>query len=155
MHDREQAIEILIEHLKKGQPEYASCQAAGIDVSTLWHWKKDIPGLVERIAEAKRSRVTLLEDALYRVALKGSVTAILTLLRKESKEWKELLDGQIVPRNPEGQAAAIGAAAGAAAVIAMLAPEKRERLRLAMKREGMIIELPPPGTNGNGKNGAH
>lgn len=139
MHDREQAIEILIEHLKKGQPEYASCQAAGIDVSTLWHWKKDIPGLVERIAEAKRSRVPILEDALYRVALKGSVTAILTLLKKESKEWRELLDGSIIPNSaPPSQAAAIGAAAGAAAVIAMLAPEKRERLRLLMRREGLL-----------------
>ena len=148
MHDKESAIEVLLKALKEGKPEYVACQAAGIAHSTWWEWKQDDPGLNARVDSARRSRVILLEDALYKTALKGSVTACLVLLRKESKQWRELLDGQIVPG---GEMAALGhaAAAGAAAVIAMLTPEKRLKIKQAMYREG-LLELPPPSINGNG-----
>ena len=148
MVEKETAIEKVLEALKLGHPEYVACQAGGVAYSTWWTWKRDVPGLSARVDDARGSRVILYEDALHRVALKGSVTACLVLLRKESKMWRELLDGQIVPG---GEMAALGnaAAAGAAAVIAMLTPERRLRIKQAMYRDGML-ELPPPGTNGNG-----
>lgn len=152
---RSEKVEQILEALREGLPEYQAAKNAGITWATFWNWKEADPGLYARVEDAKRARVGLLEDALYKAAMKGSVTACLTLLRKESKQWREMLDGQIVPSNDPGtQRAAIAgaAAAGVATVLAMLAPEKRERLRVLMRQQGMIV-LPPPSTNGHHHNG--
>ena len=153
MVEREPAIESILAALKEGQPEYTAAKAGGIGFTCWWEWKQQIPGLKERVDAAKRSRVILYEDALHKAAIKGSVNACLVLLRKESKEWRELIDGQIVPA---GHIAALGeaAAAGAVAVLRMLSPEKKLKLKIAMQREGML-ELPPPMGSGNGNGTGH
>lgn len=152
MLDRDPAIEKTLEGLRAGMPEYAACQAANISFPTWWRWRNEMPGLQERVTEAKHGRVILYEDALHKAALKGSVTACMIMLRKHSKEWRELIDGQIAPVNPDVAAMGMLAAAGAASIINMLSEEKRKRVKLAMMREG-ILEIPPPYTNGNGSNG--
>lgn len=152
MVNREEAIEKILEALREGKPEYVAAQEGGIVFKTWWQWRQEMPGLTERAAQAKRGRVILYEDALHKAALKGSVTACMVLLRKESKEWRELIDGSIAPMNPGVQALGEAAAAGAAAIINMLSAEKKLRIKAAMSREG-LLELPPPGINGNGSNG--
>ena len=150
--NRDEAIEKILTSLREGHPEYAACQAGGVKFSRWWDWKQEMPGLKERVDQAKASRVILYEDALHKSALKGSVTACVLLLRKHSSEWRELIDGQIAPRNPNDAAMGMLAAAGAAAIINMLSEEKRKRVKIAMAREG-ILEIPPPYMNGNGTNG--
>lgn len=162
--DREIKIEQILEGLKEGLPEYQAAKNAGITWNTFWNWKEADPGLRLRVEDAKRARIGILEDALYKAAMKGNVTACLTLLRKHSREWKEELDGSILPSRSSGQevvAIASAAAAGAASVLKMLTDEKRDKLKAAMRREGMIIDVNPAppeigrnganGTNGNGK----
>lgn len=144
-------IELVLDGLRKGLPEYSAVEHSGISFTTWWRRKNDTPGLAARVQEAKRGRIILYEDALHKAALKGSVTACLVLLRKESREWKELLDGSIAP---SGEAIALGnaAAAGAAAIINMLSQEKRERIKAAMMREDILV-IPPPSMNGHSTNG--
>lgn len=159
MHDKSVVIPVILKGLSEGLPEYQAAKNAGVEWSTFWIWKDQDPALSLRVEEAKRSRVGIIEDALYKSAMKGNVTACLTLLRKESRQWRELLDGSIVPNNPQDASRLTNAAAaGAAAVLGMLAGDKREKLRAAMRREGMIIDvnqaLPDPHhKNGNGTNG--
>ncbi len=150
--EKDNIIEKVLEGLRNGLPEYKAAVDGGASYPTWWRWRQEIPGLNERTTEAKRGRIVLLEDALYKAALKGSVTAALTLLRKESKEWRELIDGQIVPAAGNQAALAGAAAAGASAVLMMLSGEKRLRLKKAMYADGMLA-LPQPGTNGTNGNG--
>ena len=153
MVEKDPAIELVLQGLREGLPEYAAAQKGGVSFPTWWNWKCEVPGLKQKVDAAKRSRVILYEDALHKAAIKGSVNACLVLLRKESKEWRELIDGQIVPA---GHIAALGeaAAAGAVAVLRMLSPEKKLKLKIAMQREGML-ELPPPTVSGSGNGTGH
>lgn len=151
VENREEAIEKILVALREGQPEYNAARAGGIEYSRWWDWKQDTPGLQQRVNAARKSRIVLYEDALHKAAIKGSVTACLVLLRKESREWRELLDGTIEP-NPGMMAMGQAAAAGAAAIINMLSEEKRLRIKAAMARENLLV-LPPPSMNGNGSNG--
>ena len=150
--DKEKSIAEILDALREGLPEYAAAARGGIVFKTWWEWKTETPGLPERCMQAKKGRIILYEDALHKAALKGNVTACLTLLRKESKEWRELLDGRLAPMDPNAAAMGMLAAAGAASIINMLSEEKRRRVKLAMAREG-ILEIPPPNMNGHSQNG--
>lgn len=147
--EQNEIIERTLENLRKGMPEYAAAETAGASYPTWFRWREALPGLDARIAEAKRGRIVMYEDALHKAALKGSVTACLTLLRKHSKEWRELIDGSVAPANP---AMEMLAGVGVAAMVAMLPEEKRVKLKQAMYREGLLA-LPPGSMNGNGSNG--
>lgn len=160
MHDKDAAIPKILDGLREGLPEYQACQNAGVGFNTFFTWKREVPGLAQQVDAAKASRITLYEDALHKAALKGNITAIMLSMRKYSKEWRELIDGNFEANPPQGNPAqnnAIAAGiAGATAVIALMKPEVKERLRIAMKNSGMLIQLPKNGngTNGNGS-GAH
>ena len=159
IHDRPKCIPIIIQGLREGLTEVQACSNAGVPWHTFYDWKREMPGLDERVEAAKKSRIVVLEDALYKAAMKGSVTAIMILMRKESKKWRELLDGEIVPEGGAGRAAALGAVAGASAVLSMLAPEKRKELKLAMAKKGMlridgpVIDVSTTNGHANGTNG--
>lgn len=131
---REKVIEKVLLNLRRGLPEYGAAEAAGISFVTWWRWRQEIPGLTERGIEAKRSRIPLLEDALYKAALKGKVSAILALLEKEDKGWRDRAK-DLTPQNPT-----FVFSGGAAALVGMLSPEKREKLLGAMITSGLLPE---------------
>lgn len=139
-HDKDSTIPKFLESLRSGQPEYNAAQAAGISLDTVWHWKREVPGFSEQIAEAKLTSVSMVEDALYKTALKGSVQAQLAWLEKHDKGWRDRLKDS-VPQNT------IVLAMGPAALLERLNPEKRARL-LAHVRQ--LKSIASEGTNGNG-----
>lgn len=155
-----EVIDAILRDVSEGLPEYQAAKNAGISWATFWNWKEYDPTIYARVEEAKRGRVSLVEDALYKAALKGNVTACLTILRKESKQWREMLDGSLAPA-PDPSRIASAAAAGAVSVLQMLSSDKREKLKAIMRKDGMIIDVNPAhpnqighnGKNGNGTNG--
>lgn len=98
MYKKSRVLHNIREGLKKGGGLVTSCNAAGIDHSTLWGWRKKwkrIDRYFDRILE---TRVSLVEDALYRDALKGNTTAqIFFLKNRSSKRWGDtpLIDQSI------------------------------------------------------------
>lgn len=75
------------ENLKNGGGLHTSCKAAGIAVTTLWGWRKKwrkVDNYINRILE---SRVQLVEDALYKAAITGNITAQIFFLKNRGKGW--------------------------------------------------------------------
>lgn len=132
MVERAEAIETVLAELRTGAPEYNAAQKAGITFATLWNWKQEIPGLKERIEEAKRSRIILWEDALHKQALKGSVTAILALLEKNDQGWRNRAK-DIAPKHNT-----LILNGGVGQMISMLSPEKKQKLLGAMHVAGLL-----------------
>jgi hypothetical protein len=147
---RDAAIETVLEGLRKGLPEYNAAEAAGISYPTWWRWRQEMPGLTERAYEAKRARIPLLEDALWKAALKGKVSAIMAWLEKEDAGWRN----RAKDLTPQQNVMVFNG--NAAAMIALLDPLKREKLRIAMVAAGLLPgSVKQIGTNGhvNGTNG--
>lgn len=160
MLDRTECIERILENLRRGLPEYAAAEQGGASYPTYFNWKKSDPGFAERIKAAKLARIPLIEDALYKIALKGSVTACLAILEKEDKDWrdraKDLAPQQTV-FNFNGKSAVM---------IGMLTPEKRQKLVSGLVTAGLlpqgVIDIAAAQdpqdkskTNGNGSHGAN
>lgn len=155
MVDRSEAIETVLESLRKGTTEYAAAENAGVSFVTWWRWRQEMPGLTERAADAKRARIPLIEDALYKAALKGSVTACLTILEKEDPEWRQ----RAKDLRPQQNVLILNGAAGN--IVAMMNPEAKQKFLGALHIAGLIpeqvIDVTPSQnghSNGNG-NGAH
>lgn len=90
MYIKKEKLKIVLKALKKGNPIYRACQMAGMDVITLWRWRKAIPKLDERIKQFYDSRIALVEDALYKAALEGNITAQIFFLKNRSPDrWRD------------------------------------------------------------------
>lgn len=156
MNDREAVIEKILESLAGGAPEYAAAKLAGIEFMTLWRWKKEIPGLAERIYEAKLVRVSLLEERLYKGAMsdKLCVSAILALLEKYDKGWRD----RAKDLGPQQNVLVLNGDAGQ--IIGQMDPKKRQKFLGALHVAGLLpdhvvdVKQSENGhSNGNGANG--
>lgn len=132
--ERAPVIERVLDALRSGLTEYKSAEAGGISYPTWFRWREQIPGLKERIHEAKLARIPLLEDALYKLALKGSYSAIMAILEKEDADWRNrAID--LKPTNPtfifEG---------GASALLAKMKPETRKKFLGSLQANGLLPE---------------
>lgn len=157
MNDREAVIEKIIESLSAGAPEYTAAKLAGIEFMTLWRWKKEIPGLAERIHEAKLVRVPLLEERLYKGAMseKLHVTAILALLEKYDKGWRDRAKDIAPSQNVLVLNGEVGH------MIGKMDSSKKQKFIGALHMAGLlpdhVIDVIPSEnghSNGNGSNGA-
>ena len=153
MIDREPAIEKVLVALKEGQPEYSACGTAGISYSAWYDWKKDTPGLQERVNSARASRIPICEDAIYKAAMKGDWRAAVVYLEKHDKGWRERLKDSAGPT--------VVLDGSAAVMLGMMSPEQRQKLIGALHVSGLlpsnIIEMKPSEnghSNGNGSNGS-
>lgn len=134
MHERDPMIEKVLEGLRKGLPEYAAAEAAGCSYPTWFRWQDEDPTLKLRKVEAKRYRIPLIEDALYKAALKGSVQACLAILEKEDIDWRNRAK-ELAP-----QQQTFVFTGGAAALLSLLPGEKRQKLLTAMVSQGLLPE---------------
>jgi len=156
--DREKAIDIILDALRNGQPEYQACQAGGIKFATWWVWKQEMPGLKLRIDQAKQSRIEFMDDAIYKAGLKGDWRAAVVYLERYDSNWRDRLKDSV------GGSSGIGSAIQN--MISAMDPEKKQKFLSALHLSGLlgdkqIIDLNPdnpPSTNGhsngNGSNGA-
>lgn len=141
LEQRLEIIEKVLDGIREGLPEYQAAKNAGISFPTWFRWRKETPGLELRQSQAKQYRIPLIVDALYKAALKGSVMACLAILEKEDPDWHRNA------RDLSG-AAAMEKLAGttAAALIASMSPEKRQKVLTIISSMKQIGAPPSDGT---------
>ncbi|GEM_PF-3180832 len=132
MYDKDAVIPKILEALLAGAAEVSAAQSAGIDYSTLYRWKREVPGFADRVRRTKQSRIVLVEDALYKAALKGDWRAALAYLEKHDQFWRDRAK-ELAPRQ---NTLVVGGSA--ASFIEMLSPIQREKLCLALRSAGLL-----------------
>lgn len=58
-----------LESIRNGSSRKKSCQACGIGTTTFWKWKQDDPNFKADLESALESRISVVEDSLYRLAV--------------------------------------------------------------------------------------
>ena len=154
MVEEDKAIEQILTALTEGQPEYQACQAGGIKYPTWWEWKQRFAGLQERVDLARRARMPLLEDSIYKAAMKGDWRAAVVYLEKHDKGWRDRL------KDSAGGTVVVDGTA--AMILSMMPQDKRQKFLGALGVAGLlpqpVIEAGPSmngHSNGNGNGSAH
>lgn len=81
----------IFKSLVNGATLLEACEAVGIDRSTLWRWQKKYPTVQEAINYITATRIEIVEDALYKKAVMGHVTAmIFWLCNRAPHRWRNL-----------------------------------------------------------------
>jgi len=87
-HHRKPSI---ISNLKNGNTVAGSCDAVGISRETFYTWYSKDADFAKKVDEAKESRVQHVEDALYKNAVNGMLTAeIFYLCNRDPQRWKNV-----------------------------------------------------------------
>lgn len=80
----------LIESLLEGASITKACEVVGLDRGTFYRWRHKSPIFNTAVINAKASRIEKVEDALYKSALAGNVTAqIFFLTNRASSDWAD------------------------------------------------------------------
>lgn len=67
-----------------------------IVVSTLWEWRKKSPKISNALKIGKDEADIQVENALYKAALEGNITAMIFWLKnRRSKEWRDKIQQEI------------------------------------------------------------
>lgn len=83
-------LKAIFKSIKSGNSISAACKAAQLDVSTLWDWRQINPRLDAKILKMIDGRVQMVEDALFKTALEGNVTAQLAFLfNRADYRWRD------------------------------------------------------------------
>ena len=96
-------LKAIFKSLKGGTSISQACKAASVDVSTLWEWRRANERLDEKIHRIIESRIQMVEDALFKSAVDGNVTAQLAFLfNRDPKRWADkraLVNNTIINQN--------------------------------------------------------
>jgi ribosomal protein L16 Arg81 hydroxylase len=80
----------ILRSLKEGATLFTACANAQVDPATFWRWRKKSLILDRAVTNIIESRIQLVEDALYKNAIEGNVTAqIFYLTNRNSDRWKD------------------------------------------------------------------
>ena len=83
-------VKAVLKSLQKGSSINEACRGAGIDVVSLWRWRKKDKRLDELIKTTYDSRIQIVEDALYKSALEGNTAAqIFFLKNRDINRWRD------------------------------------------------------------------
>ena len=94
--ERREKRRVIIESLENGSTRTAAAKQARIERKTFYNWMATSKKFARRINEALLSQVSVVEDALYKTAVEGSVAAQkFFLCNRASKRWKERVEQQI------------------------------------------------------------
>jgi len=80
MYIKRQKIHIILEALKVGNGFRNACKMAGIDASTFWLWRKKNRRLDSIVLAITDSRIQFVEDAVFKAACEGNMTAMIFFL---------------------------------------------------------------------------
>ena len=84
---------IIIESLKNGSTRAAACKAAGINRATFYNWFNASRKFRKRVEEALLTQIGVVEDALYKAAVEGSVAAQkFFLCNRAPDRWKDRVE---------------------------------------------------------------
>lgn len=93
MKDNETTIikKSIIENLSQGNSVEGTCKKVKINKTTFYEWVKKDKQFAEDVEKARLSQVVVVEDALFKKAKAGNVTAIIFFLCNRSPEkWKNV-----------------------------------------------------------------
>lgn len=77
------------ENLANGGGLHNSCQAAGVNFTTVWGWRKKWKRIDNYINKILEGRIQLVEDALYKSALKGNIVSQIFFLKNRAPDkWR-------------------------------------------------------------------
>jgi hypothetical protein len=81
----------IIKSLEKGAYITAACKAAKISPVTFYEWLRKDKEFAKSVDIAQESRIGIVEDALFKRAEKGNMTAIIFFLcNRAGDRWKSL-----------------------------------------------------------------
>lgn len=83
LDEKEHKKSAIITSIKDGATITAACKAANISRGTLFNWRKVDEEFDGTIEDAKKSRVSMVEDALFVNALKGNAAAMIFYLKNK------------------------------------------------------------------------
>ena len=86
---RRKFMHAVLRSLKDGAAMHTACEQASINIVTFWKWRKKKKRLAEIVEAIYESRIQNVEDALYRNALTGNVTAQIFFLKNRSDKWQD------------------------------------------------------------------
>jgi hypothetical protein len=96
-------LRAIFKSLRAGVSITQSCKAAGIDPSCLWLWRKKSNRLDIIINSITDSRVMMVEDALFKKALEGSVAAqVFYTCNRAPDRWHNVADIKNIIYNMPG-----------------------------------------------------
>ena len=88
--------ETFLESLKRGTTITKASDAAGIDYSTVWLWRKKSKSFNNKVLAVLEGRTQIVEDALYMNAIKNNVVAQIFWLKNRGKgRWKDKFEHDI------------------------------------------------------------
>jgi len=88
---KKKELQAVLENLMRGASLTKACKLGGLDFSGLWRIRKKYPEVEEAIQYALESRIAIVEDALYKKAVEGNVTAqIFWLCNRAPDRWKNI-----------------------------------------------------------------
>jgi len=91
--ERREKKRVIIESLKNGSTRTAACQKAKMERITFYRWLNASKKFRKRVEEALLSQVGVVEDALYKSAVEGNVTAQkFFLYNRASGKWKDKIE---------------------------------------------------------------
>ncbi len=86
--ERQYKKNIIIESLNKGSTVMSACDGAGIHHDTYYEWYRKDKVFAGKVYEAKLSRVEIVEDAIYKSAVKGDTRAgMFILINRGDGKW--------------------------------------------------------------------
>jgi len=92
--------ETFLESLKRGTSITKASDAAGIDYSTVWLWRKKSKSFNNKVLAVLEGRTQIVEDSLYMNAIKNNVVAQIFWLKNRGKgRWKDKFEHDINDHN--------------------------------------------------------
>jgi len=134
-------LKAILKSLKSGSSIAKACEAAKINVITLWRWRKENIKVHYAINNAIDSRIQMIEDALFTSAMGGDPSNIkFYLCNRASNRWK----------NPSNFQINTSAHAG------IIAPEKSGVIKLTTDELRRVVKVGSEilKANGSGGNGS-
>ena len=87
---KKEKIKTVLESLSKGTSFVKACKAADINQATFWRWRRQSKKLNQQVLQVLDSRTQTVEDALYKAAVEGNVTAQIFWLKNRAPDrWRD------------------------------------------------------------------
>jgi len=89
---RKKQMDVIVANLVEGTTIMAACEAADVGATrTFYEWLRLYPKFKKAVDQAKESRMTIMEDAVYKTGVQGNVTAQFGWLKRHSEHWRKAL----------------------------------------------------------------
>ena len=93
-------VEAVLASLESGVPISKACEAAGLNRTTFYVWKRSSKENEQRYYDVIDSRTLIVEDSLFKSAKGGNVAAQIFWLKNRARDrWKDRFDNEVATRD--------------------------------------------------------